>query len=33
MDLGEGILDELGGVADRGIWHQVEVERNAGELI
>ena len=33
MDLREGILDELGGIADRDVWQQVEVECDAGELI
>ena len=33
MDLSEGVLDELGGIADRDVWQQVEVERDAGELI
>jgi hypothetical protein len=33
MDLREGILDGLGGISDRDVWRQVEVEGNAGELI
>src|SRR5215212_1899806 len=33
MDLREGVLDESGGIADRDVWQQVEVERDAGELI
>ena len=33
MDLREGILDHLRGIADGDVWQQVEVERDAGELI
>ena len=33
MDLRECILDELGGIADRDVWQQVEVECDTGELI
>src|SRR4029453_5301604 len=33
MDLREGVLDELGGIADGDVWQQVEVERDTGELI
>ena len=33
MDLREGVLDGLRGIADCDVWHQVEIERNAGELI
>src|SRR5689334_18465173 len=33
MELSERILDKFGGVADRSVWHQVEVKCYAGELI
>src|SRR5437868_3135056 len=33
MDLREGFLDRLGGIANCDVWQQVEVERNTGELI
>src|SRR5206468_13105481 len=33
MDLRESVLNELGGIADGDVRQQVEVERDAGELI
>src|ERR1700746_2498366 len=33
MDLCEGVLDELGGIPDGDVWQQVEIKRDAGELV
>src|SRR5207245_9397928 len=33
LELREGVLDILGSIADGDVWQQVEVERDAGELV
>src|SRR5207244_13551067 len=33
LELREGVLDILGSITDGDVWQQVEVERDAGELV